>query len=217
MKTFGRLLSNVWSFLEDTPSQVRVIDPNAPVDVLAIDVSGSMNSNDYAPTRLEGAKESARRFIEKRAVIEPNALVGVVTFSRWAHVVSRPIPAMANLSQLWEAVDSISTSGATNISSGLRRAFEKIQETGSSGYRRVVLLTDGHATHGDNPIATANQIKSAGIQLDITGIGGSPSEVNERELKEMASVVNGELRYWFIKSVGELARKFEALALREIG
>jgi len=32
----------------------------------------------------------------------------------------------------------------------------------------------------------------------------------------MASVVNGELRYWFIKSVGELVEKFETLALREI-
>jgi hypothetical protein len=32
----------------------------------------------------------------------------------------------------------------------------------------------------------------------------------------MASIVGGERRYWFIKSVGELVQKFEALALREI-
>ena len=29
-------------------------------------------------------------------------------------------------------------------------------------------------------------------------------------------VVDGEVRYWFIKSVGELVKKFEALALREV-
>jgi hypothetical protein len=47
--------------------------------------------------------------------------------------------------------------------------------------------------------------------------GGSSASVNEPQLKRMASVVNGELRYWFIRSVGELVKKFKVLALREIG
>ena len=51
---------------------------------------------------------------------------------------------------------------------------------------------------------------------NIIGIGGSPSEVNERDLKRMASVANGRLRYWFIESADALAERFEALALREI-
>jgi hypothetical protein len=32
----------------------------------------------------------------------------------------------------------------------------------------------------------------------------------------MASVMNGQLRYWFIESADELVERFEALALREI-
>ena len=50
----------------------------------------------------------------------------------------------------------------------------------------------------------------------IIGIGGSPDEVDEPTLKRMASVVRGERRYWFIRSVGELVQRFEALALREV-
>ena len=52
------------------------------------------------------------------------------------------------------------------------------------------------------------------MQLDIIGIGGSPADVDEDSLRRMASVVNGEIRYWFILSVGELVRKFEFLGLR---
>jgi hypothetical protein len=48
------------------------------------------------------------------------------------------------------------------------------------------------------------------------GIGGSPKDVNEAQLRKMASVVDGETRYWFIESAAELTRKFEVLALREV-
>ena len=81
---------------------------------------------------------------------------------------------------------------------------------------RILLLTDGHATAGANPVEAAEHIKASGIQIEIIGIGGSPSDVNEPDLKRMASVINGEMRYWFIKSVPDLVKKFEALALREI-
>ena len=62
----------------------------------------------------------------------------------------------------------------------------------------------------------ATSLKGRGIQLDIIGIGGSPAEVNEADLKRMASVVNGQRRYWFIESADALVERFEALALREI-
>jgi hypothetical protein len=40
--------------------------------------------------------------------------------------------------------------------------------------------------------------------------------VNELDLRRMASVVNGKLRYWFIESSYELVARFQALALREL-
>jgi len=102
------------------------------------------------------------------------------------------------------------------MSVGLSIAQTEILKAKSAQAKRIVLLTDGDSNTGPSPVATADEIKVAGTQLDIIGIGGSPSEVNEKDLKRMASVVNGELRYWFIRSVGELVQCFETLALREI-
>ena len=81
---------------------------------------------------------------------------------------------------------------------------------------RLVILTDGDWNTGGDPEPVAERLKADGIQIDIIGIGGSPEEVNEPCLKRMASVVDGELRYWFIDSVGELVRRFETLALRKV-
>ena len=189
---------------------------NASVDIIVIDRSGSMGCADYPPSRLDGAKQAAYRFMEKRAAMDSKSCVGIVTFSLWSNLVAHPMPVKANLAKHKEALDGISVSGATNISAGLERAYVEIRRIEKPRDRRIVLLTDGHATNGANPVDTAREIKSAGIQVDIIGIGGSPSDVSEAELKEMASVVNGELRYWFIRSVGELVQRFEALALREI-
>ena len=189
---------------------------NAPVDMLVIDGSGSMGFTDYPPSRLDGAKQAGYRFMAKRAAMVPKTCVGIVTFSHSSSLVAHPMPVKENLAKLKQALDGMSLSGATNISAGLERAYLEIRRIEEPGDRRVVLLTDGHATNGANPVDTAREIKLAGIQVDIVGIGGSPREVNEAQLKEMASVVNGELRYWFIGSVGGLLQRFEALALREI-
>ena len=187
-----------------------------PVDMLVMDVSLSMDFTDYSPSRLDGAKQAATRFLQKRVEVSPDTLVGIVTFCNRGKLVSPPIPIRENLPLLEECVQRLSTGSATNISIGLSIAQTEILKAGSTQAKRIVLLTDGDSNTGPSPVTTADEIKAAGTQLDIIGIGGSPSEVNEKDLKRMASVVNGELRYWFIRSVGELVQRFETLALREI-
>ena len=187
-----------------------------PVDIIVIDASLSMDFTDYSPSRLNGAKQAATRFLHKRFEVSPDALVGIATFCSDARLVSHPIPIREYLVHLQESLQRLSTGSSTNISAGLSVAQTEILKARGTGTKRILLLTDGDSNIGPSPVSTATEIKAAGTQLDIIGIGGSPSEVNEKDLKAMASVVNGELRYWFIESVGELVRKFEALALREI-
>jgi len=40
--------------------------------------------------------------------------------------------------------------------------------------------------------------------------------VNEAQLKKVASVLEGQLRYWFIRDTPSLVRRFEALALGKV-
>jgi len=131
-------------------------------------------------------------------------------------VIARPLPVGEHLAELRRALQSLSTSPSTNIAAGLKLARREIARLRHPLSPRILLLTDGHSNTGPDPEDEARAIKRAGIQLDIIGIGGSPADVNEASLKRMASIVGKERQYWFIESVGELVRKFQTLALREI-
>lgn len=81
--------------------------------------------------------------------------------------------------------------------------------------RRVILLTDGEYNVGRAPERLARELKSAGVFIDCIGIGGSPSEVDEKCLKAMASQnSDGSPRYCFIGDHRALIREFEQLANR---
>jgi Ca-activated chloride channel family protein len=189
--------------------------PGRTIDLLVIDSSYSMETQDYPPTRLAGAVQAATRFMCQRAETHPDSLAGIITFSRKATLVAPLRPLRDSLEEAVEALDAVTTGDHTNMAEGLALARQQIARVTAARRPRILLLTDGHSTVGGNPCATAMGIKEHGIQLDIIGIGGSPAEVDEATLKQMASLIDGERRYWFIKSVGELVRKFEALSLRE--
>ena len=105
---------------------------------------------------------------------------------------------------------------ATNIGAGLITAGRELMALGAAVSPAIVLLTDGHSNTGPDPVQVASQLKAMNVRLDIIGIGGSPSQVNEADLKQMASILDGQLRYWFIRDKTTLVRKFEALALGKL-
>jgi len=186
------------------------------LEVLVIDASGSMADEDYKPTRLDGAKKASSAFLKKLRDARPEGLVAIVSFDTNAKVVCQPLPVKNELSRIETRVGSPKADGFTNMASALNLAGRIITKCSGARTARVLLLTDGHANEGGDPEPVAKKLKQFGVQLDIIGIGGSPSEVNEEQLRRMASVVDGERRYWFIKNVPMLVKKFEALALREV-
>lgn len=183
---------------------------------LVLDVSGSMEASDYPPSRFAAAKKAAIGFLQKCAEQTPDALVGVVFYGSEATVAARLLPARSHQDQLLRAIEDGEIAGSTDIPSGLLAAGNEFVAGGAGLNPAIVLLTDGHSNSGTDPVGAATQLKRAGIRLDIIGIGGSPSQVNEHELKQMASVFEGQLRYWFIRDNATLVRKFEALALGKV-
>lgn len=75
--------------------------------------------------------------------------------------------------------------------------------------RRIVLLTDGH---GGEPLRTAEDLKSRGVVIDVIGVGSNPSRVDEKLLRKVASVIEGETRYRFIKDQQTLVGHYTQLA-----
>ena len=180
---------------------------------LLLDASPSMEDDDYPPSRFAAAKQAATRFLETCVEQTPDALVGVIFYSESATVAAPLLPAKAQLQQLRRAIGGGEIDSSTNIGAGLIAAEREFFSAGPEISPTVVLLTDGHSNTGPEPVPIASRLKERGIRLDIIGIGGSPSQVNESELKQMASILDGQLRYWFIRDKITLVRKFEALAL----
>lgn len=85
---------------------------------------------------------------------------------------------------------------------------------GAERSQRILVLTDGHDNHGRrNPEAVAKRLREASVEIDVVGIGGQSSDVDEKLLKKVASRrADGSPRYWFIRDTANLIRKFEELA-----
>jgi hypothetical protein len=79
--------------------------------------------------------------------------------------------------------------------------------------RRIIMLSDGEHNCGGSPKSVASRLKNAGVIIDCIGIGGSPEDVDEELLKEIASNnPDGSVRYCFIGDQTQLLRKYKTLA-----
>ena len=205
-----------------------------------IDISGSMDEEDYYPSRLEGAKKAGERFIDVKLTRFPDDEVGIISFGDNAKLVHPLIKLRTGHDSLKKALRSIVTDGCTNMTSGLKLAEQKLASSSLNGLlptgkffsalsnllygipgegnpkglgnKRAIILTDGHYNAGGSPRSTARKMAEAGIVIECIGIGGSPSDVDEKTLKAIASTDEaGKPRYWFISDTEELIKKYEQL------
>ncbi|HVL68927.1 MAG TPA: VWA domain-containing protein [Vicinamibacterales bacterium] len=123
--------------------------------IFAIDRSSSMSAAAQA-----GAE---RRMAAMAARMQPGDAAGIVSFGADA-IVQRP------LASSLAATSSTALVGtrATNIAAGIQVARNVV---GHEGARRIVLLTDGAATHGD-AVSEAAIALADGIVVDAVAVGG---------------------------------------------
>lgn len=88
-----------------------------------IDLSPSMECDDYQPTRLAGAIEANKHLIETKAELFPEDRIGIIAFSGAAEVCHQAIPAGKGASDLCKALRNINTpGGGTNFIAPLELA-----------------------------------------------------------------------------------------------
>jgi len=108
------------------------------------------------------------------------------------------------------SIRRIKVLGDTNITSGLRKAFDLLG--GCRSTAQIVLLTDGHHNSGRGPLNIANRLKQFAI-IESVGIGGSPHDVDESLLKRISSAYpDGTKRYHWIGDKERLVQHFHNLA-----
>ena len=180
--------------------------------VLAIDLSGSMEQEDFTldgltVSRLDAVKGVAKRFVAGRA----GDRVGLVLFAEKAYVAA---PLTFDVAAVSRAVDeaTIGISGrSTAIAGGLGVALKRL-EKGEARSKVVILLSDGADTSGNVlPADVARLAKSLGIRVYTIALGpedketrpNDPDAVDTATLQMIAETSGGQT--FRVKNTGDLA------------
>jgi len=195
---------------------LALADPHIPLErtkegvnvVLAIDVSGSMQAQDYKPNRLEAAKGSAEILIDS---LDLRDNVGIVIFSDGATTSSYLTPFKEKAIEKLKAIGP--PNGQTAIGDGLSLAIDMATSIPNKK-RIVILLSDGENNAGIiSPSEATEFAKTNEIQVYTVGIGsespvvlgydffGRPqyAHLDEETLKRIAHETNGQ----YFKAVNE--------------
>jgi Ca-activated chloride channel family protein len=186
--------------------------------MLAIDLSGSMLSEDYEKdgeriNRLQAIKPVIQAFIERRE----SDRIGVVLFSSKAYTLSPLTTDHAWLSRQLERVKIGLIKDGTAIGDALGVALSRLDQSAheASGRRKgafIVLLTDGANNMGEiEPMQAAQVAKARGIPIYTIGAGKDgmvpypifdengkkvsyrmiPADLDEDALRDIATTTNG--------------------------
>jgi Ca-activated chloride channel family protein len=155
--------------------------------ILTIDVSRSMCSTDVSPNRLAAAEAAARKFVDDQP---GGTRMGLVAFAGSAQVL---VPPTSDRDKLHQAIDGLTTSIGTAIGNGVLTSIDALsrvnpdvapstvkltpeqrqQDRFASKYVPdvVVLLTDGAATTGVDPLDAARQASDRRVRVFTIGFG----------------------------------------------
>ena len=195
---------------------IGLADPHIPLEqakegvnvILVMDVSGSMQANDYQPTRLEAAKQSAEILLRQ---LDDKDFTGIITFEAGATSAAYLSPDKDRVITKLRAIEP--KEGSTAIGDGLALAID-MAESIPNRKKVVILLSDGVNNAGVIPPTQAMQFaKDKGIQVFTIGLGsekpvtlgydwfGNPqyATLDEDTLRTIATETGGQ----YFKSVND--------------
>lgn len=134
--------------------------------MLVLDHSGSMVAADVRPTRLTAAIQAANAFVDQ---VPSSIKVGAIGFSSQPDAVQRPVADHAAARAL---IDSQQAGGGTATGPALQLALQLL-DARSPGHppEAIVLLSDGAANLGINPLAVAAQAHRDSVPIDTVALG----------------------------------------------
>jgi Ca-activated chloride channel family protein len=174
--------------------------------VLALDISGSMLSQDLQPDRLQAAKKVAAEFITDRR----NDNIGLVVFAGESFTQCPLTTDHTVLLNLLSEIEFGLIEDGTAIGLGLATSVNRLKNSESQS-RVVILLTDGTNNRGQiSPLTAADMARSYGIRVYTVGVGTTgmaptpvqtpfglrmqnmPVDIDEKTLTEIAAMTGGQ-------------------------
>ena len=153
----------VYALLEAEPPPGRSKQAMAPLNLcLVLDRSTSMQGE-----KMNVAKAAAVRIVQ---MLRPEDLFGLVVFSDRAEVLL-PSAYQQDLNKAQSRIQSIQTSGATEIFQGLNAGLTELRRSFAPARgNHLILLTDGH-TYGDEHACLQLAEEAARLSVSISGFG----------------------------------------------
>lgn len=206
-------------------TEVREITSEGVDIMLALDVSSSMQAEDFKPhNRLHVAKEEIKSFVEKRI----NDRIGLVVFARHSFT---QCPLTVDYGVLLRFVDQVDfgvIEDGTAIGMAIANGVNRLRESEAKS-KIMILLTDGDNNAGEiDPITAASLATAFDIKIYTIGVGQSgnamfpvndplfgrryvyqPTRIDEGTLKEIANVTGGQ--YFRARSEEELAEIYNVI------
>lgn len=136
--------------------------------ILTLDVSGSMQAEDFDPNRLEAAKKVAADFIRGRK----NDRIGLVVFA--GHSVTQA-PLTLDYGVLLSLLDRVQIGilqeDGTAIGMAIANSVNRLRNSQAKS-KVIILLTDGVNNRGEiDPLTAANLAKAMGLKIYTIGAG----------------------------------------------
>jgi Ca-activated chloride channel family protein len=216
--------------------------------ILALDISRSMAADDVKPTRLAATQDAVRTFIAGQPT---HTRIGLVTFASTASLVQPPtddseaVLAAVNSLELQNSTAigtailvsleaifpnlkfNLRTTTAQSImeptpSPEEERGFKPVPP-GSYKSAVIVLLSDGSATTGLDPIEASHIAADHGVRIFTVGVGTPNGRVtlsggaeirvvlDEDTLKEIAAITKGQ--YFYAGTAPDLTEIYNKLAV----
>ena len=200
------------------PPPAKTARSGSDVFLVVVDASPSMSECDMnGSSRYAVATDAIEAMSKKIEQAYPDALVVVVVF--WADArVEMPLQRITT--SFWKKLQGLKQKSdfgwGTSLGWGLKTAYATLGAYSHIPKRQIIALTDGHSNGGVDPVVMASMVKDAGIQIDVIGFAATPSDVNEYELRRVASILDGQVRYWFINNAPDLIARFESFGIREV-
>ncbi len=134
--------------------------------MLVIDHSGSMSASDVQPTRLAAAQAAANTFI---AQLPSSVTLGAIGFGSTVDTVQQPV---SDHGAARGNIDSQQAGGGTDTGDALSLALQLLHGA-SRGHppAAIVLLSDGAANAGPDPVTVARQAARDRIPIYTVALG----------------------------------------------
>ncbi|MDD3095743.1 MAG: VWA domain-containing protein [Candidatus Marinimicrobia bacterium] len=191
--------------------------------MLALDISGSMQLNDFQPNRLEASKQVARDFVENLR----HDRAGLVVFAGESFLQCPLTTDYDIVSELIGKMEIVPQSlDGTAIGLAIVNCINRLRDTEAKS-KVIILLTDGENNAGDiDPMTAASFAKDYGIRIYTIGMAGSGEVVstgflfpqripplNDRLLRTIAEETDG--RFYRADSEEKLKEIWDEIAALE--